>query len=154
MRGDLLWGFPLGGLLVGACLEGGNAVLHRGQGLRQPCFQGTQAFDGVLIRPGIYLLGPRTGLIEHGAGLALGGLVDALLANQLGRFAPRIVDQALRFRVSLLEQAIPLRHELARLLYLLGQVLTDRLDDLSGSVDVDHGTAHTRNRPSGADDLF
>src|SRR5947209_698594 len=159
----ILWGLPLGvivwgllvgvipgGLLMGACLQAGDAVLHRGQGLRQPGLQGAQALDGVLIRPGIDLCGPRAGLIEHGLCLALGGLVDARLVDQLVRVALCLLDDAPRFRERLLAQPIPLGHELARLLYLLGQVLTDRLDDLRGPVDVDHGTAHARDRPSRA----
>ena len=154
MGGGRLLVFILGSRLLGAFLQGGDAVLHRGQGLRQTCFQRTQALHGVLIRPGINLFGPRAGLIEHGTSLALGGPVDPLLAHQLSRLALCIVDDALRLGVGLFEQLIPLGHELARFLYLRGQVLTDRLDDLSGPIDVDHGAAHTRNRPARADDLF
>ena len=61
-------------------------------------------------------MGPRAGLIEHGAGLALGGLVDALLADQLRRFALCLLDEMLRLGVGLVKQTLPLGHDLARLL--------------------------------------
>src|SRR3954451_16410754 len=96
------------------------AALHRGGELLKVDLEGVEDVVGVVLRaePDLALASPR--LLDDLLRLALGLADDLFLVDQARLLVTRLLDDPLRLALGLGEHLLPLLHDPARLLDLLG----------------------------------